>query len=78
MSNYDLFELIKRGLEALNADGLFNDDVDCCCLLEDECPCGEPSRTCVAAERIPCETCDNKRCDNDYCLKPMRREHEKG
>lgn len=51
-------------------DGLFNEDGECACEVEDLSPCGEMSENCTAGYSGPC-TCGNG-CDFD--IYPTKKE----
>lgn len=45
---WNLVELLERGLRAESFDGLYSDDGECACLVGNLAPCGEPSPRCAA------------------------------
>lgn len=48
-----LIDLIENGLIVGSFDGLYNDDLECACAIDDLCPCREPSLDCCAGYQIP-------------------------
>ena len=56
-------DLIRRGLVAMGADGLVNQDTGCGCVLADLFPCGECGCQCAPAKIAPC---DRSTCNGDH------------
>lgn len=53
-------EIVEQYLKANNLDGLFNEDLDCACLLADLAPCGEMGMECRAGMRVACPSSCNE------------------
>lgn len=47
-------EIVAEYLMAEGYDGLFNDDADCCCAVDDLFPCNCYEASCKPGYRIPC------------------------
>ena len=47
-------QIVDQYLKANNLDGLFNEDLECACLLADLAPCGEMGMECRAGMRVAC------------------------
>ena len=57
-------EIVKLWLEANGYDGLFNENGECGCTLDDLAPCGQITGDCRAGYKIMCMQCTVK----DRCL----------
>ena len=51
----NLLKMVAAHLREHGFDGLFNDDIECACGVDDLMPCGEPSPECVAGFRCDCK-----------------------
>lgn len=48
-------QIIKDYLVAHDFDGLFCEDIDCACVVDDLMPCGNPYPDCTPGKRVPCD-----------------------
>ena len=53
-------EIVRLWLEANGYDGLFNENGECGCTLDDLAPCGEMSGDCRAGYKVTCRLCTVK------------------
>ena len=56
-------EIVACWLKDNGYDGLYNNDGDCACTIDDLAPCGELSQDCYAGYKIDCASCAKK----DHC-----------
>jgi len=66
MANPTVKEIVRRYLVKENFEGLFNEDAECACKLDDliTCECDFPIHECEAGYIIPCE----EGSDFNYCV----------
>ena len=51
--NKTVIEIIKKNLIEEGFDGLYNEDLECACLVDDIEPCGEIKGDCTAGYKHP-------------------------
>jgi len=55
----DIWNILQDWLFTHGYDGLFDNDGECACELDDLMPCGEPSPNCTAGYRAACDCGDH-------------------
>jgi hypothetical protein len=50
----DVIDMVERTLKADGFDGLFSEDGECACTVDDLAPCGEIQGSCSAGYSVAC------------------------
>lgn len=69
-------EIVKQFLELNKFEGLFNEDIECACKLDDLITCQDVCYECEAGYLRPCE--EDVEDEFNYCIGRYKPEEEEG
>ena len=70
--NPNVIDIVRKGLREDGYDGLYSENGECACLVEDLTPCGEIGSECTAGWKEDCKDCLDHEADWHITSNPRK------